>query len=113
MTGEGKQKRRRLQIAGGKDFRVRILREECARLNKEAGCVEYHVDHIIDIQDGGSDIIENLWIVPAMWNTLTKKTPEMRGIILDWIQANGRVCKVIPDELLKLSGRYQYHLWGY
>jgi hypothetical protein len=62
------------------------------------------VDHIYEFHRGGQDCIENFWIVPAEWNTnCITKSHEMILFIHKWVEKNGRVCLVVPPELLLLQ----------
>ena len=48
--------------------RLRDVYAEMQRLNKEAGCVAYHVDHIKPISKGGAHHPDNLQILTAAEN---------------------------------------------
>jgi len=81
------------------------LKELRAHLNKYAGYCKYHIDHIYPKNMGGKDNYENVWIVPAEWNSLTTmdRSVDMILFIHEWIMKYGKVCTVIPEGLIELE----------
>ena len=50
--------------------RIKAVYAECRRLNREAGCIAYHVDHIHPIAKGGVHHPDNLQILSAKENRI-------------------------------------------
>lgn len=111
MVSPSEKKRKKEYQRGLKCPKVKGLREVCRYLNKDAGYAKYNVDHIMELSKGGKDAIENLWIVPAEWNQgCIDKSSDMLLYIHRWIKKNGRVCLIIPDELLLLEQQHMLNV---